>query len=62
MDMLTLPGQRVGLGLVEAFMRDTYDLMITAEAYSAGACLVTRDAKFGAVFGPLLRKLGRTFM
>ena len=55
MDMLTLPRQREEL--VEAFMHDTYDLMITAEAYSAGACLVTMDAKFGTVFELLLRKL-----
>lgn len=56
MDMLAQPGQREGL--VEDFMHDTYDLMIAAEAYSAGAYLVTRDFRFGTVFGPLLRKLG----
>ena len=55
MDILTVLGQREEL--VEAFTHDTYDLMITAEAYSTGACLATRDIKFGTVFGPLLREL-----
>ena len=52
-------GQR--MTYVERFLRDTYDMMITAEAYSAGACLLTRDIKFARMYGHRLRGRGHTF-
>ena len=43
---------------VKALMRDTFDVMIAAEAYSAGAYLFTKDAKFALRYGIWLRELG----
>lgn len=43
---------------VKALMRDTFDVMIATEAYSAGACLFMKDAKFALRYGIWLRELG----
>jgi hypothetical protein len=38
--------------------RDTLNVMITADAYSAGAYVLTKDSRFGRTYGSRLRNLG----
>ena len=42
----------------KAFLEDTFDVMVNAKAYSASACLLTRDIRYARKYGHGLRQLG----
>lgn len=42
----------------EDFSEDSFDVMVNAEAYYAGTCVLTRDIKYARTYGHRFRQLG----